>query len=720
MQTMKRLLTTSILTALALTFTATLSGNGQTREQKLQQAIDLIESKGDLAAAIPLLEDVAKSADRSLAARGLLYLAQAQERQGQANARRTYERIVSDFAAQTDIAAQARARLAVLTTGAPLESQQVVKQLWSGAGVDALGTPTLDGRYLSFTDWETGDLAIRDFSTNTSRRITNTGGWAASADFAEHSVMSPDGRHVAYAWFTDRGAAGPGGRCVCRYELRLSPVAPGDTGKPRTLLQTEANEWLRPAAFTPDGRQLIVVLMSTDRTYQLVRVTLADGSSRPIASLGWRRPGTVSASADGRAIVYDVPASEESPAHDIFLVTLDDGRASRLVESAAHDRSPIWSADGSQVLFISDRTGTDALWRVPMQANGATGAPVVVLPHLSGNAGLLGAGRNGAVYYWTASQNSNIYHANVDANLRSQNAPAIAIDRFLNTNHAASWSSDGSRVAYLSRRGSNPSADAALMIRTVATGEDREVPVKVPVVDRVSWFPDGRSVLAASPVTSEGRLAFYRIDIETGNAQLLLKINTVGLVQRRPQVSPDGRTVVFVDAVDRGNKTQRLAKFDVTSGQETELKRFDGNDEYVTSFGISPDGRMVAFLRYDGRSQASILEVMPSAGGASRELFRQDNHTGTRYAGVAWSNDAQHVLFVRNTNTAAQPATALWKVPAAGGTAEPTGLAFSTPIYQPSLDPKGGRVTFSGRGGGTAPAIWAVEHFLPKSPAIKR
>src|SRR4051794_15582048 len=100
---MKR--TVTILCALALLLSITLSANDKAREQELQQAIDLIESKGDLAKAAPLLEDVAKSPDRALAVRGLLYLAQVQERYGHGDAVATYQRIVSEFGGPKDATA---------------------------------------------------------------------------------------------------------------------------------------------------------------------------------------------------------------------------------------------------------------------------------------------------------------------------------------------------------------------------------------------------------------------------------------------------------------------------------------------------------------------------------------------------------------------------------------------------------------------------------------
>ena len=58
------------------------------REQKYQQAVDLLESKGDVKGAMRLFEDVSKSPDRNLAARSLLYLGSCYEKLGQDGAQK--------------------------------------------------------------------------------------------------------------------------------------------------------------------------------------------------------------------------------------------------------------------------------------------------------------------------------------------------------------------------------------------------------------------------------------------------------------------------------------------------------------------------------------------------------------------------------------------------------------------------------------------------------
>src|SRR5207244_9016025 len=54
---------------------------------------------------------------------------------------------------------------------------------------------------LPVTDWETGDLGIRDLVTGQTRRLTNKGSWIQSTEFAIFPVLSPDGKQLAYGWF---------------------------------------------------------------------------------------------------------------------------------------------------------------------------------------------------------------------------------------------------------------------------------------------------------------------------------------------------------------------------------------------------------------------------------------------------------------------------------------------------------------------------------------
>src|SRR5262245_1720489 len=88
----------------------------QTRSQAqlLQEGLRLLEVRGDPRAALDLFGQAAVGADRSVAARAILYSGVAAERLGQQRARRDYERVLRDFSDQPDVVNEARRRLAAL------------------------------------------------------------------------------------------------------------------------------------------------------------------------------------------------------------------------------------------------------------------------------------------------------------------------------------------------------------------------------------------------------------------------------------------------------------------------------------------------------------------------------------------------------------------------------------------------------------------------------
>ncbi len=298
---MIKIFTASVVFAAALV--VVLPAADTAREQKLQQGIDLMESKGDLAKATPLFEEAARSSGRAVAARALRYLGQAQERrQGTDKARVTYERIVKEFSNQTETAAAAQQRLAALG-GVRASGTLAKRRLCADCG-DNEADFSPDGHLMVFTDWDSGDLATRDMSTGQVKRLmAKTGTWKDSNDaFAESPIFSPDLRQIAYFWEV--------GNKEDDHQLRVMQNEPG--GKPRVLISRRegATTFCNPIAWFPDGRSLLEIQALKDRTWELVRVSVSDGAVKVLKSLEWRlyRSSRPNLSPDGRYIVYSALA----------------------------------------------------------------------------------------------------------------------------------------------------------------------------------------------------------------------------------------------------------------------------------------------------------------------------------------------------------------------------------------------------------------------------
>lgn len=585
-------------------------------------------------------------------------------------------------------------------------AQQTARQVWTApvpAGLFFYASISPDGRYLSFADGDPGDLAVHDLVTGATRRLTNR---EESNGFAENSVISADSRQVAYAWF---------GKNV-QFSLRILPLNAA-SATPRIIYQSDGADYEIPFAWTPDGKQLLVRHHLKDRATQIALVSIQDGSTRVLKSFSWQYPRG-SLSPDGRYIAYDFPASDAAPARDIFVLAVDGSRETVAVQHPANDFSPLWSPDGSRILFLSDRTGNVSLWSVPID-RGRPAGPAELVKANVGPISPLGVSKNGTLFYVSDGGGRNVYVAELDADMRVAKPPVLVTERFVNSNGQPSWSPDGQYLAYYSYRGPRGSSGSTtLVIRSLHTGEERDIPshFQLPPPDFVAapkWFPDGRSVLAVMRDPQRPGSGYYRVDLASGNAELLHRVQWGGNgANFRPDLSPDGKTIFYADNDGSQIGTRRLMRFDIESRREKELKHTPPG--WVMSLAVSPDGTQLALLVGDG--QGCSVQIIPAAGGESREVFRATPWEDARFGNLAWTPDQRYVLFANRENER-DGKQLLWRVPAAGGTPEKIGLSMGT-IMSPRVHPDGRRIVFESLEPGL-PEVWALENFLHKTAAAR-
>ena len=172
----------------------------------------------------------------------------------------------------------------------------------------------------------------------------------------------PDGRQVAYLW---------NGQDEEEFHIRI--VRTDGEGTPRIVYRSSRYAFLE--GWMPDGQNLLISRSLEDGTWQIALLSLADGSIRQLKSLQWGGVGA-SLSPDGRYIAYDAPSGEGS-ARDIFVLAADGSQETALVRHPANDYSTIWSPDGSQVLFVSDRTATPSLWSISVEDGRSAGEAII-------------------------------------------------------------------------------------------------------------------------------------------------------------------------------------------------------------------------------------------------------------------------------------------------------------------------------------------------------
>jgi Tol biopolymer transport system component len=663
--------------------------------------------EGQLEEAIQLYKRVVQehAGNRTLAAKALLEMGQCYEKLGNAEARKAYEHVLRDYADQNEAAAQARARLAALSSNvASKNSEMVTRRVWTGRLVLAGLSP--DGRYLSCVE-ETGDLALLDFATGKTRRLTNN---ASGAEEVEFSAISPDGKEVAYTWKQEE----KGGTFLTGMSLvRL------DGSAPRVLYNRE-NLFGAPTDWSLDGKYILTALVKPDWTFQIARVAVADGSVHVLKTLDGGTPGNMKFSPDGRYIVYDFSQQQDSDSRDIFLLAADGSREIRLVEHPADDHLLGWTPDGNHILFASDRSGSTSAWAIRVADGKPQGSPVLVKPNI-GQVLPIGFSRSGSFYYGLVIGTIDIYTAEFDpATGRVLTQPENATQRFVGSNSSPAWSLDGEYLAYISERNLQEllSAEQVVSIRSLTTGQEHELsPRFYHIFPNIRWSPDGRSILVQAMERKRlGQEGVYRIDAQTGEVTRLLQTEN-GSELPNPAWFPDGKRLLYKNTKP-GTESENILMRDLETGRETALYQADSAE--IGDIALSPDGRQVALTLFDKQTRSTGLKVLSVAAGEARELLTVKEPETIPEDSLTWTSDSRYVVFGRVHHIAQDMKTELVAVPAGGGEAHALGVAMDG-VRNISFRSDGRRVAFTAGQPLFPPKteVWVMENFLPTLKAAR-
>ena len=311
-------------------FTLALSATGQqSAEQMYKSGLYEEEVGGDLQKAIGIYQDLLKRfpANREVAAKAQLHIGLCYEKLGTAEAEKAFQKVIDNYPEQSDAVREAREKLSLLmrsraaAKAGPAEFS--TRRVWSGPEVEIEGTVSPDGRLLTFVDWETGDLAVRDLASGTNRRLTHTDEKHPWTEFAMFSKWSRDGRRIAYQWYGKDDIL----------ELRVLDL---EDSSVRTIHRNKSPyDWALAFDWSPDGRHVLAAIF-LDATPTQARenraglISVQDGSFEAVGAhyqtliSSFALPQGFAFSPDGRFIVYDALRSEEETGNrDIFIIAMD-------------------------------------------------------------------------------------------------------------------------------------------------------------------------------------------------------------------------------------------------------------------------------------------------------------------------------------------------------------------------------------------------------------
>lgn len=565
--------------------------------------------------------------------------------------------------------------------------------------------PSPDGRYVSMTDWSTGDLALKDLKTDSTIHLTRKGSWETTSDFAETSIVSPDGKSIAYGWYSDS---------TLSFDIRSMSLAGPDSGKTRVIYAAQPFGFAAAQAWTPDGRNVLGVIQRRDRTTHISIIPALGGTPRRLKSFDWRYPNNLSVSPDGRWVAYDFPPEEKNGDRDVYLLALDGSSESVISGEKGDDFAVGWSRDGSRFLYGSEKGGTPAVWAVAITNGKPVGSHMLVRSDMWRMVPL-GSTRTGRLLYGVNTGVRDVFTAVLDPNTGEIASRPAAINGPSNINpFAIAWSPDGQHIAQVVLRGgASTYGPADIVVRSIDRGEVRRLSPPMSRVSAVYWPTEGPSLIVRG-ADLKGQSGIFAVNLETAKMTTIAE-SPAASFGRALSIAPGGRVGYFV----RDDSTFRKAditRLDLATGAMQVLHTVE-RPQWVNGVAISPDGRHLGIGIRGGMYGRGIIALLPVTGGAPREIHRFRGSESVNMAtSFAWSRGGSELIVgVVDSSDSFNSRVQLKAVPVSGGSVRSLGVPVAR-IHALRVSPDGRRVAYTINHLSTE--LWAMDEPVFDSKAV--
>ncbi len=488
------------------------------------------------------------------------------------------------------------------------------KRLTDQEGRESFPSLSPDGKFLLYVKSVNGntDIFLQRVAGGNPLDLTHD----STADDTQ-PAFSPDGQQIAF-----RSERQGGGLFVM-----------GATGESvRRLTEVGYNP-----AWSPDGRRIAFATEGVARpserklTSQLWTVDVLSGAKQLLTKGDAVQP---SWSPDGRRIAYwGLPSG--SGRRVLWTLPAAGGAPVPAISDDHVNWNPLWSPDGQFLYFVSDRSGSMNLWRVPIdESTGRTrGEPQPITPS-SQSLGLLSLSKDGRqIAYATDEEKKNLERRPLDPISHQVSGEVTAVTQGSRVLRSASVSPDGKWVVFDI---STPQEDLYL-IHADGTGELRQLTAD-PAKDRIpQWLADGQHIVFYS---NRGSSTYGLWTIRMDGSELRrLPLNVKeGLFN--PLGSPDGKRIVATP----GGRNAALIDLSLPPREQVRLLPAPAEGEVFAANSWSPDGAYLAGSLEQTRGGSGMIPgiVVYSL---ARQTYERLTATGTI---PVWLHDGRSLLYLQD------------------------------------------------------------------------
>jgi dipeptidyl aminopeptidase/acylaminoacyl peptidase len=331
---------------------------------------------------------------------------------------------------------------------------------------------------------------------------------------------------------------------------------------------------------SPDGEWVVYSVgeanLEEDATHYDLWRARWDGSGRhPLTRTADEDEQTPAISPDGRRIAFLSDRGDKEAKTQVWVMPSDGGEAEALTRFPGGVSDFAWAPDGARLAVIASDPDRAEGEEAPKQPE-----PIVIDRHYF-KEDYVG---------WVTDKRQHLYLFEI-AGRKATRLTSGAHDEYM-----PAWSPDGSRIAYVTKRGPDPDRHNnwdIYVIEARAGAAERQL-TRFPGADndpswasRPDWSPDSRRIAYVS--SGEDKWIYYApwslavIDVDGG---AVTRPAGVEAFHTRPQFTPDGAAVL---ALAEGSRVTHVSRVDLATGATTALT---GGPRFDYAYDAAANGRV--------------------------------------------------------------------------------------------------------------------------------